>query len=313
MLVLDEIPASYTKFVFFGPIGKTRCPLWPLIGWDIFDFSSETAERNSTKLDRMQDLNVLYKVCVFRVDRKNKMAALRLIGWDIFDFSSENAEYNSSKLAGSKISTSATNFFFGSIWKTKRPPWPLIGWDIFHFSFETAEGNSTKLDRCVCVLVFYVKCNDISFIYVTAQMCRRTEEDFDRMQDLNVLYHVCVLFGLIGKRNDPGPPIGWDIFAFFSVTAKRNSSNDLNASTKFVFGPIGKLDCRPGLWMAEPFLTSPLKLLNRIQGNLTERKISMSSSKFGFVFGPIGMAVMVSDLLKKSNLKRKYLLYSGER
>ena len=31
--------------------------------------------RNSTKLDRMQDLNVLYQVCVFRADPKNKMAA----------------------------------------------------------------------------------------------------------------------------------------------------------------------------------------------------------------------------------------------
>ena len=49
---------------------------WPLIGGDIFDFSSETAERNSTKLDRKQDLNVLYQVCVFRADQKNKMAAL---------------------------------------------------------------------------------------------------------------------------------------------------------------------------------------------------------------------------------------------
>ena len=42
----------------------------------IFDFSSETAEQNSTKLDRKQDLNALYQVCVFRADRKNKMAAL---------------------------------------------------------------------------------------------------------------------------------------------------------------------------------------------------------------------------------------------
>ena len=67
---------SSTKFVFFGPIGKTRWPPWPLISWDIFDFSSETAERNSTKLDRKLDLNVLYHVCVFRADRKNKMAVL---------------------------------------------------------------------------------------------------------------------------------------------------------------------------------------------------------------------------------------------
>ena len=40
----------------------------------IFGFS-EIVERNSTKLDRKQDLNVLYQVCVFRSDRKNKLAA----------------------------------------------------------------------------------------------------------------------------------------------------------------------------------------------------------------------------------------------
>ena len=42
----------------------------------IFDFSSETSEQNSTKLDRKQELNILYQVCVFRANRKNKMAAL---------------------------------------------------------------------------------------------------------------------------------------------------------------------------------------------------------------------------------------------
>ena len=39
----------------------------------IFNLYSETAERNSTKLDRKQDLNVLYHVCVFRDDRENKL------------------------------------------------------------------------------------------------------------------------------------------------------------------------------------------------------------------------------------------------
>ena len=68
----SKISTSSTKFVFFGPIGKTRWPPWPLIGWDIFDFSSETAERNSTKLNRKQDLNVLYKVCVFWTDWKKQ-------------------------------------------------------------------------------------------------------------------------------------------------------------------------------------------------------------------------------------------------
>ena len=71
----SKISMSFTKFVFFGLIGKTRWPPRPLIGWDIFDFFFETTERNSTKLYRKQDLNILDQVCVFQVDRKNKMAA----------------------------------------------------------------------------------------------------------------------------------------------------------------------------------------------------------------------------------------------
>ena len=71
-----KISMSSTKFVFFGPIRKTRWPPLLLIGWDIFDFSFETVEQNSTKLDRKKDFNVLYQVCVFWADRKNKMAAL---------------------------------------------------------------------------------------------------------------------------------------------------------------------------------------------------------------------------------------------
>ena len=55
---------------------KTRCQPWLLIGWDIFDFSSEIAKGNLTNLARMQNLNVLCQVCVFWVDSKNKMAAL---------------------------------------------------------------------------------------------------------------------------------------------------------------------------------------------------------------------------------------------
>ena len=69
-LIGGKISTSSNKFVFFGPIGKTRWPPWPVIGWDIFDFTSKTAERNSTKLDRKQDLNVLYQVCVFWADKK---------------------------------------------------------------------------------------------------------------------------------------------------------------------------------------------------------------------------------------------------
>ena len=61
----SKILTSSTKFVFFGPIRITIWLPWRLIGWNIFDFSSETAEQNSMKLDMKQDLNVLYKVHVF--------------------------------------------------------------------------------------------------------------------------------------------------------------------------------------------------------------------------------------------------------
>ena len=72
----SKISTPSTKFVFFGPIGKAIWPPWPLIGRDIFGFSSETAEPNSTKFDRKQDPKALYQVCVFQADRKNKMAVL---------------------------------------------------------------------------------------------------------------------------------------------------------------------------------------------------------------------------------------------
>ena len=68
----SKISTSLTKFVFFELIKKTRWPTWPLICWDIFDFSSETDKRNSTKIDRKQDLNVLYQVCVFQANPKTR-------------------------------------------------------------------------------------------------------------------------------------------------------------------------------------------------------------------------------------------------
>ena len=68
----SKISTSSTKFLIFGPIGKPIWPPRPLIRCDIFDFSSETTERNSTKLDRMQDLNFLYQVSVFQANQKTR-------------------------------------------------------------------------------------------------------------------------------------------------------------------------------------------------------------------------------------------------
>ena len=123
----------------------------------IFDFSSETTERNLMKLYRKVDLNVLYQVCVFRADRKNKMAAL------------------------------------ASDW----------------------------------------------------------------------LRHFRLLL--------------WNRWTEFNETWQEARSQRPLPSLCFS-GLSEKQDGRPGLWLAETFSTSPLKLLNRIQRNLTGSKISTSST-----------------------------------
>ena len=136
------------------------------VNFHIFDFSSETAQQNSTKLDRKQDLNALYQVCVFRADRKNKMAAL------------------------------------ASDW----------------------------------------------------------------------LRHFRLLL--------------WNCWTEFNETWQEARSQRPLPSLCFS-GRSEKQDGRPGLWLAETFSTSPLKLMNGIQRNLTGSKISRPSTKFVF-FGPIG-------------------------
>ena len=220
----SKISTSSTKFVFFGPIGKTIWPPMPLIGLDIFDFSSETAELNSTKLDRKQDLKVFYQVCVFRADRKNKMAALasdwlrhfRLLLWNRW------TEFNeTSQEAGSQRPLPSL-YFFGPIGKTRWPPWPLIGWDIFDFSSETSERNSTKLDR---------------------------------KEDLNVLYQVCVfradwknkMAALVSDWLRHFRLLLWNRWTELNETWREAKSQRPLPSLCFS-GRSVKQDSRPGLW-----------------------------------------------------------------
>ena len=190
-LTESKTSMSSTKFVFFDPIGKTRWPPWPLIVWDIFDFSSETADLYSTKLDRKQDLNVLYQVCVFQADRKNKIAALAWLAEAFLTSYLKPLNVIQQILTGSKISMSSTKFvFFGPIGKKNKMAAPLpIAWDIFDFSSENTEQNSTKLDR---------------------------------KQNLNVLYPVCD-FRANGINKMATPPlIDWNILDFSSEAAEGN-------------------------------------------------------------------------------------------
>ena len=223
----SKISTSSIKFVFFGPIGRTRWPLWPLIGWDIFDFSSETAEQNSTKLDRKQDLNVLYQFWFFSGRSKKQDGRSGLWLAEIFSTSPLKPLNGIQRnLTGSKISTSSIKFvFFGPIGKTRWPPWPLIGWDIFYFSSETTEKNSTKLDR---------------------------------KQDLNVLYQVCVFRA--DQKNKMAALASdwlrhfrlllWNRWTEFNETWQEARSQHPLSSLCFS-GRSEKQDGRPDLWLAE--------------------------------------------------------------
>ena len=129
---------SSTEYVYFGPIGIPRWPPRPLIGLDIFNFSTETTEENSRKLDRKQDLDVLYQVWIFWADWETKMAALAS-NW-LRHFGSPLKPLNriQGNFRASKISKSYSKFvFFGPILENQDGCPGLIGWDIFNFSSET--------------------------------------------------------------------------------------------------------------------------------------------------------------------------------
>ena len=99
----------------------------PSLIFHIFDFSYETVKRNSAKLNKKQDINVLYQVCFFffgRSEKRDGQPGLWM-AQTFLNFSSETPEWNSTKsLTGIKISTSSTKFvYFGPISKQKWPPW----------------------------------------------------------------------------------------------------------------------------------------------------------------------------------------------
>ena len=255
----SKISKPSTKFVFFGLIGKTRWPPWPLIGWDIFDFSSETTEQNSTKLDRKQDLNVLYQVCVFRADRKNKMAALAsdwlrhflLLLWNRW-------------------------MEFNETWQEARSQRPLPSL-CFSGRWEKQDGRPGLWLAETFSTSPLKPLNEIQRNLTGSKISRPSTKFMS--------------FWPIGKtRWPPWPLIGRDILDFSEETAERNSTKldrkqALNAfSTTFVFfRPIGKKqNGRPGLWLAETFSTSPLKPLKGIRRNLIGSKISMPYTKSVF-------------------------------
>ena len=306
----SKISTSSTKFVFFGPIGKTRWPPWPLIGWDIFDFSSETAEQNSTKLDRKQDLNVLYQVCVFRADRKNKMAALasdwlrhsRLLLWNRW------TEFNETWQEARSQRPLPSLCFSGRLEKQDGHPGLWLA-ETFSTSplkpLNRIQRNLTgsKISMSSTKFVFFGPIGKTRWppwpligwdiFNFSSETAERNSTKLDRKQDLNVLYQVCVfrddwknkMAALASDWLRHFRPLLWNRWTEFNETWQEARSQRPLPSLCFS-GRLEKQDGCPGLWLTETFSTSPLKPLNRIQRNLTGSKISVSSTKFVF-FGPI--------------------------
>ena len=173
----------------------------PLIGWDIFDFSSETAEWNSTALDRKQDLNFLYQVCVFWADRKTRWSLQPLMGWDILDFSSETAEQNSTKLDRKKdlnVLYAVCVFRADPINKMAAlaSDFRLLLWTEFNKTWQEARSQCPLPGSCFSGRLQKTRWPPRLLmgrdIFDFSESAEWNSTTLDRKQDLNILYQVCV-------------------------------------------------------------------------------------------------------------------------
>ena len=307
----QDLNVPYQVCVFSGRSEKTRWPHWPLIGWDIFDFSSKTAQRNSTKLDKKQDLNVLYEVCVFLANQKNKMAALasdwlihfRLLFWNRW------TEFNETWQEARSQSFLPILCFSGRSekWDGRPGLWlaetfstsPLKPLNRIQRNL-TGSKISTSYTKCV----FFGPIGKTRWppwpligwgiFDFSSETAERNSTKLDRKQDLNILYQVCVFRA--DRKNKMAALASdclrhfrllfWNRWTEFNETWQDARSQRPLPSLCFS-GRSEKQDGRPDLWLAETFSTYPLKPLNGIQRNLTGRKISTFSTKF-VLFGQIG-------------------------
>ena len=306
----SKISTPSTKFVFFGLIGKQRWPPWPLIGWDILDFSSETTERNSKKLVRKQDLNTLYQVCVFWADQKNKMAALvsdwlrhfRLLLWNHW------TEFNETWQEARSQRPLPSLCFSGQSEKQNGRPGLWLAETFSTSPLKPLNGiqrnlTGSKISTPSTKFVFFGPIRKTKWppwrligwdiFDFSSETTEQNSPKLDRKQDLNALYQVYV-FRANPKNNMAALAsdwlrhfrlLLWNHWTEFKETCQEARSQRPLPSLCFS-GRSEKQNGRPCLWLAETFSTSPLKPLNGIQWNLTGSKISTPSTKFVF-FGPI--------------------------
>ena len=298
--------------MFFGSIRKTRWPPWPLIGWEIFDFSSETTEQNLTKLERKQDLKVLYQVCVFQADRKNKMAALASDWLRHFRLLLQNCrtEFNETWQEARSQRPLPSLCFSGPSEKQDGRPGLWLA-ETFSTSPQKncwTEFKETWLEaRSQCPLPILCfsgrseKQDGRPGLWLAETFSTSSLKPLNGIQrnltgnKISTSSTKFVFFGSIGKTRWPTLASDWLRHFRLLLWNHWTELNETWQEAKYqcplpslcFSGWSKKHDGRPSLWLAETFSTSPLKLLNWIQRNLTGSKISTSSTKFVF-FRPIG-------------------------
>ena len=312
-LKVCKISTSSTKFVFFGPLRKTRWPPWPLVCWDVFDFSSETTERNSMKFDKKQDLNVLYHVCVFPGDQNNKMAALAsdllrdfwLLLWNCW------TEFNESWQEARFQLSLPSLFFFRADWKNKMAA--LASDWLRHFltsplnPLNRIQRNlvGSKISRSSTKFCVFCADRKNKMAVLASDLLRHfrlllwncwTEFNESWQEARFQLSLPSLSFSGRSEKQDGRPGL-WLAETFFDFSSEPAEQNSKKLGRKQDFKVLYQVLCflcwsekqdgRSGLWLAETFSTFPLKPLNGIQRNLTGSKISTSSTNYIF-FGPIG-------------------------
>ena len=218
--------------------GKTVWPHWPLIGWDIFDFSSETAEQTSTKLDRKQISTSPTKFMFFVSMGKTRWSPWPLIRCDILDFSSETAEANSTKPDRKQDDNVLYQVCVFSGRSKKQDGSP---------GFWLAQTFSTSLLKPLNgirrnLMVSKISTFSTKFVFVPIGKNKMSALASDWLRHFRLL--ICNRWMEINET--------WQ-----ETRSQRPSINF------FSFAGRSEIqDGSPGLWLAATFLTSPLKPLN---------------------------------------------------
>ena len=278
-----KIATSSTKFVFFGPIGKNKMAIlacdW-LRHFRLLLLNHWTEFNETWQEARSQ--RPLPSLCFSgRLEKQDGCHSLWLAE-TLSNFPLKPLNGIQRNLTGSKISTSSTKFvFFGPVGKNKMAvlasDWlrhfRLLLWN--HWTEFNETWQEARSQRPLPSLCFSADRKN----KMAAVAC-------------DWLRHFRLLL--------------WNHWTEFNKTWQEARSQRPLPSLCFS-GLSEKQDGRPGLWLAELFLTSPLKPLNGIQRNLTGSKISTSSTKFVFSGRSVNKNVRLGCPQKGG------ILYSGAR